>query len=157
MSFSERVLRRFNGTWGCPNRAWCVALQVGSKGVGPRTEVPAAGLICGKKCRSRPYIYTPDQIAAIVAEAARLPSSYGLRVTSSTLFALIAVTGLRVSEAIGLDEGRRVDAAVLTVRGGKNAKSRFCPDSEMRRRPATHLQLRVGPHPWHRLRSILPL
>ncbi|WP_234705273.1 tyrosine-type recombinase/integrase [Sinorhizobium meliloti] len=99
------------------------------QGIDQRTEVPPPGLVCGKYRRSRPYIYTPDQIAAIVAEAARLPSCYGLRGwTCSTLFGLIAVTGLRVSEAIGLDEGDvDLDATVLTVRRGKNGKSRFVP------------------------------
>jgi integrase/recombinase XerD len=87
-------------------------------GVDSRTEVPPAGLICGKLRRTRPYIYTGDQIAEIVTEAARRSSAYGLRgLTCSTLFDLIAVTGLRVSEAIGLDE-KDVDLgeAVLTVR-----------------------------------------
>ncbi|MFK3968585.1 tyrosine-type recombinase/integrase [Ensifer adhaerens] len=156
LAFTERVLRRFtafadaeradhitidlflnwkkhfgsanNGTWSARLgmvRGFASWLQ----GIDPRNEVPPAGLISGKKWRSRPYIYTPDQIAAIVAEAARLPSSYGLRGwTCSTLFGLIAVTGLRVSEAIGLDEGDvDLDAAVLTVRRGKNSKSRFVP------------------------------
>lgn len=156
LSFHERVMRRFTQfadaeatdyittdlflRWkehfgSANNNTWSRRLGMVRgfanwlQGVYPRTEVPPASLICGKKWRSRPYIYTPDQIAAIVAEAARLPSSYGLRGwTCSTLFGLIAVTGLRVSEAIGLDEGDvDFDAAVLTVRRGKNGKSRFVP------------------------------
>lgn len=156
LSFHERVMRRFTQfadaeatdhittdlflRWkehfgSANNNTWSRRLGMVRgfanwlQGVDTRTEVPPASLICGKKWRSRPYIYTPDQIAAIVAEAARLPSSYGLRGwTCSTLFGLIAVTGLRVSEAIGLDEGDvDFDAAVLTVRRGKNGKSRFVP------------------------------
>jgi integrase/recombinase XerD len=49
------------------------------QGLDPRTEVPPPGLISSKQRRTRPYIYTDDQIAEIVTEAARLPSSYGLR------------------------------------------------------------------------------
>jgi integrase len=46
------------------------------------------------------------------------------------LFGLIAVTGMRVSEAIGLDD-KDVDLveAVVTVRRGKNGRSRFVPVS----------------------------
>src|SRR5208337_2536061 len=97
----------------------------------PRTEVPPPGLISIKPRRTRPYIYTDDQIAEIVTEAGRLPSSYGLRGwTCSTLFGLMAITGLRVSEAIGLDEEDvDLDQAVLSVKRGKNGKCRFVPIS----------------------------
>ena len=72
--------------------------------VDPRTEVPPRGLITAHRGRPRPYIYTDEEIAAIVTEAARLPSNYGLRgPTHATLFGLLAVTGLRISEAVGLD------------------------------------------------------
>ena len=48
--------------------------------------------------------YSADEIANIVAAAAELPSIYGLRgQTFSTLFGLIATTGLRISEALALD------------------------------------------------------
>jgi len=99
------------------------------QGFDPRTEIPPSGLISSKPRRSRPYIYTNNQITEIVTEAGQLPSSYGLRGwTCSTLFGLIAVTGLRVSEAIGLDD-KDVDLnkAVLSVRRGKNGKCRFVP------------------------------
>ena len=69
------------------------------------------------------------EIAEIVTEAARLTSSYGLRGwMCSTLFGLIAVTGLRVNEALRLDEAD-VDLmeGVLTIRRTKNRKSRFVP------------------------------
>jgi integrase/recombinase XerD len=158
LSTSERVLRRFT-TFGDTQGADHVTIglflqwkeQFGSantntwsarlgmvrvfaawlQGIDPRTEVPPAGLICGKLRRTRPYIYTEDQVTGIVTEARRLPSPYGLRGwTCSTLFGLIAVTGVRVSEAIGLDEQDvDLDEAVLTVRRGKNGKSRFVPIS----------------------------
>ena len=158
MSFAERVLRKFaefadreradhitvdlflrwkeqygsanNYTWG--RRLSMVRIFAGwLQGFDPRTEVPPAGLITSRPRRARPYIYADDQIAAIVAEAGRLPSPYGLRAwTCSTLFGLIAVTGLRVNEALGLDE-EDIDLkeAVLTIRRAKNRKSRFAPIS----------------------------
>jgi integrase/recombinase XerD len=99
------------------------------QGLDPRTEVPPPGLISTKQRRPRPYIYTDDQIAAIVSAAARLPSAYGLRGwTCATLFGLIAATGLRVKEALGLDD-HDVDLAqaVLSVRHGKNRRCRTVP------------------------------
>ena len=101
------------------------------QGFDARTEVPPRALITSRPRRTRPYIYKDDQIAEIVAEAARLPSSYGLRGwTCSTLFGLIAVTGLRVNEALDLDE-EEVDLkqGVLTICRAKNRKSRFVPIS----------------------------
>jgi integrase/recombinase XerD len=68
----------------------------------------------------------------IIEEAARLPSVHGIRaLTYTTLFGLIAVTGLRVSEALALDNGD-VDLAsgVLTIRRGKSGKARIVPVSE---------------------------
>ena len=95
----------------------------------PRTEVPPMGLIRKRGQRPRPYIYSDDEIIQIVTEAAQLPSPLGLRgKTHSTLFGLLAVTGLRLGEALGLDDHDvDLDAAVLHVRSAKNGKSRFVP------------------------------
>jgi integrase/recombinase XerD len=92
-------------TPGPRGSVWCGFFASWLHGFDPRTEVPPPGLISSKQRRSRPYIYTDDQIVEIVTEAGRLPSSYGLRGwTCSTLFGLIVVAGLRVSEAIGFDD-----------------------------------------------------
>ncbi len=109
----------------CHVRSFATWLQ----GVDPRTEVPPAGLIPGRQQRPRPYIYTDSEISRIVTEAARLPSDYGLRgLNCSTLFGLLAVTGLRVGEAVGLDDRDvDLDVAVLHVRHAKNRKSRLIP------------------------------
>ncbi len=94
--------------------------------VDPRTEVPPRGLIPAGRRRPRPYIYTDNEIAAIVTEAARLPSKPGLRgPTYATLFGLLAVTGLRIGEALGLDDGDvDTDAALVHIRHAKNDRSR---------------------------------
>jgi integrase/recombinase XerD len=94
-----------------------------------QSEVPPSGLISGKPSRARPYIYSDAEVATIVARAAKLPSRYGLRGwTCSILFGLIAVTGLRISEALLLDdEDVDLDEGVLTVKRGKNGKARFVP------------------------------
>lgn len=94
-----------------------------------RTEIPSSQLVTGRYRRRVPYIYAPRQIAEIVAEAGRLPSPYGLRAALwQTLFGLIAVTGMRVNEALSLDR-RDVDLqrAVLTLRNTKSGKDRQLP------------------------------
>jgi integrase len=99
------------------------------KGYDERTEVPPAGLVPAKWRRPKPYIYSGEEVATIVSRAARLPSRYGLRGrTCSTLFGLIAVTGLRINEALKLDDDDiDLGAGVITVRRGKNRRARFVP------------------------------
>jgi integrase len=98
-------------------------------GIDARTEVPPKGLIPGRYRRARPYIYSEREIVRIVEEAARLPSPNGIRaLTFTTLFCLIAVTGLRVSEAVALDDSDiDLENGILTVRRGKSGKARIVP------------------------------
>ena len=95
----------------------------------PRTEVPPIGLIRKRGQRPAPYIYSDDEIVRIVTEAAKLRSPRGLQgKTHAMLFGLLAVTGLRLGEALGLDDRDvDLDAAVLHIRSAKNGKSRFVP------------------------------
>jgi len=117
-----------NNTWG--HRLGMVrAFARWMKGYDERTEVPPPGLVPIKWQRPRPYIYTDEQVAAIVTRASQLRSRYGLRGwTCSTLFGLIAVTGLRINEALNLDEADvDLDAGVIIVKRGKNGKARYVP------------------------------
>jgi len=95
----------------------------------PAHEAPPRGLLPGSIRRSRPHIYTDAEIGSIIAAAKALPSIYGLRgLTFSTLFGLIAVTGLRISEALALDrDDLDADHGVLRVRQGKLGKERLLP------------------------------
>ena len=96
-------------------------------GFDPAHEVPPQGLLPDSSNRPRPHIYTTAEIAEIVAAARELPSVYGLRGhTCSTLFGLIAVTGLRISEALALDRDD-IDQGVLRVRRGKLGRERLLP------------------------------
>jgi integrase/recombinase XerD len=99
------------------------------RGYDARTEVPPPGLIPAKWQRPRPYIYSDEEVATLVCRAAKLRSRYGLRGwTCSTLFGLIAVTGLRINEALRLDDNDvDLDAGVITVKRGKNRKTRLVP------------------------------
>lgn len=95
-------------------------------------EVPPASLIPYRLRRARPYIYSGDQIQRIIQAAAKLPSIYGFRgLMFSTFFGLVAVTGMRISEAILLDVGDvDLTAGVITIRHGKLGKARFNPISD---------------------------
>lgn len=94
-----------------------------------RTQIPPAGLLPHRYRRTRPYIYSDDEISRIVFTAGELASPKGLRArTYSTLFALLAVTGMRVSEAVSLDrKDVDLEAAILTIRRTKFGKTRLLP------------------------------
>jgi integrase len=98
-------------------------------GLDPQHEVPPPTVIPSGYRRARPYIYSDDDIRCIVQTAAALPSLNGLRaLTCSTLFGLLAVTGLRISEALALNAADvDLDAGVLTLRRGKLGKARLLP------------------------------
>jgi integrase len=101
----------------------------------PRTEVPPRGLLPHRRRRKPPYIYSDKEIEQILAQAARLPSAYGLRqLTFATLFGLLAASGLRLGEALGLDLADvDLENGILAVRKGKFGKSRFIPLHESAR------------------------
>jgi integrase len=94
----------------------------------PKTEVPPAGILPGLK-RAKPYVYSDAEIDALLAAALALPPEDGLRRwTYHYLFGLIAVTGMRLSEAIGLQrDDVDLEAGLLTVRLTKFGKSRLVP------------------------------
>lgn len=80
----------------------------------PRTEVSPLGLLPHRYGRKPPYIYTEGEIRRLIAVARQLPSATRLRpATYATLLGLLAVTGLRISEALVAQPGRR-----RLVRGG---------------------------------------
>jgi integrase len=95
----------------------------------PRTEIPAPMLLPHRYRRRAPCIYTDNDIRRLVVAAAALPSPTSLRAaTYSTLFGLLAVTGMRISEPIALNRAD-VDLVrgLLSVRETKFGKSRLIP------------------------------
>jgi integrase len=95
----------------------------------PRTEIPPVGLLPFRAQRARPYLYTDQEIQRLLAAAKQLSSVSGLRPwTYHCLFGLLAVSGLRISEAIKL-ERQDVDfnQGLLTIRQTKFNKSRLIP------------------------------
>ncbi len=94
----------------------------------PAHEIPPSTLFRAPTVRSLPYIYTPEEVAHLVAAAARLRNTYPLRRQAyATLFGLIAATGLRVSEALDLRLDDVRPDGVLQIRRTKFGKSRLVP------------------------------
>jgi integrase len=94
----------------------------------PAHEVPPADAFGRWRFERRmPHIYSGDEIAALMAAARRLGPPGAIRgETLATLIGLLAATGLRVSEAIGLDPGD-ITADGLVIRETKFRKSRLVP------------------------------
>jgi len=90
-------------------------------------EVPPTLLLSCRSHRAIPYPYTREEIVALMAAAARLPSPL-MAATYSTLLGLLAVSGLRLGEAIGLDRDD-LDArhGLVRVIDSKFGKSREVP------------------------------
>lgn len=95
----------------------------------PRTEVPPQGLLPFRYRRKPPHQYSDQDIARLMAAASQLPSPTGLRArTYSTAFALLAVTGMRVCEIIGLDRNDvDLEHRTLEIRWTKFGKTRLIP------------------------------
>lgn len=94
-----------------------------------RTEIPPPDLLPHRYHRKPPYIYDDVEIARLLQASNHLQSATGLRAaTYSTIFGLLVVTGMRISEPIALDRCD-VDFAqgILTVSQTKFGKSRLIP------------------------------
>lgn len=92
--------------------------------IDPVHEVPATDVLPQRPLRASPYLYSDAEIAELIAATAMLRTPIR-RATFATLIGLLAVTGMRIGEAIGLDRGD-VDLAggLLTIRSGKFGKTR---------------------------------
>lgn len=93
----------------------------------PAHEVPPLGVLPHRPHRATPYLYSDHDITALITAAATLRPPLRAA-TYQSLIGLLAVTGLRVGEAIHLDR-TDLDAArgLLTVRHSKFGKSRQLP------------------------------
>ncbi len=93
----------------------------------PQHEIPPRLLACAAQTRPLPHIFSSEEIRGLAQAAARLGPPRSMRpLTFGTLFNLLAVTGLRISEALSL----RLDDLTpdgLVVRDTKFHKSRLVP------------------------------
>jgi integrase len=97
-------------------------------GFDDRTEIPPTDLLArtGKQ-RPAPYLYSQQEIAALLraARGMRCPMRAA---TFESFVGLMASTGMRTGEAMGLDRDHvDLEGGVLTVRGTKFGKSRLIP------------------------------
>jgi integrase/recombinase XerD len=133
---STDLFLRWQETFGRANRqTWSRRLSMVRlfaqwlHGIDQKHEAPPQGLIPGRYRRAHPYIYRNEEIRRIVEAAAELSSINGIRsLTCPILFGLIAVAGLRVSEALSLDVADvDLEMGILTLRRGKLGKARLLP------------------------------
>src|SRR5690606_27110891 len=90
----------------------------------PASEVPPSGVFPTRRHRPTPYLWSTDDVCRLLEQTRSLHPP--LRVaTHETLFGLLATTGMRIGEAIGL-ERRDIDfdAGVVTIREAKFDRSR---------------------------------
>jgi integrase len=93
----------------------------------PRHEIPPEHLFCGRRQRPTPYIFGEEEIQHLIACTRRLGPPGSLRPsTYSTLFGLLAATGMRPAEARAL-ELRDFMPDGLVIRESKFKKSRLLP------------------------------
>jgi integrase/recombinase XerD len=96
----------------------------------PLTEIPAADLLPRRRIAFQPHIFSREEIEHILADS--LKRRKGLkpitRLGRYTIYGLLSVTGMRVSEAINLNvDDVDLDQGVITIRNTKFGKSRLVP------------------------------
>lgn len=97
------------------------------KSIDPNTEIPPRDLLPAANRRSAPFVYSSTDVAALMT-AARTLSPPLRAATYETLIGLLAVSGLRVGEAIRLTRNSVVDDdSALLVRHAKGGSAREVP------------------------------
>ncbi len=95
----------------------------------PRTEIPPTGLLPRSHTRRQPYLYSDEEVERLLQAARDLASPTGLHAwTYATLLGLLAVTGMRMGEAVNLDRVNvDLEQGFLTLRHTKFGKDRLVP------------------------------
>ena len=108
---------------------WVRGFAQYQRAMDPRTEVPPPELLPYRPQRRSPYLYSDAEIAQLIEAARHLASSTGLRAhTYATVFGLLSVTGMRISELVALDrDDIDLRDGLLTIRHTKYRKSRCLP------------------------------
>lgn len=117
------------GSTVCPRRMMAVrGFARYLFGIDPTNQVPPLGLLPSRQRWRPPFIFTDENISALMLNA---ESSFGPRLpglTYRTLIGLLAATGLRIGEALRLNRAD-VDwgGGVLLIRESKFGKTRLVP------------------------------
>jgi len=118
--------------------------------IDPASEVPARDLLPATQRRLAPYIYSEAEIAALM-DAARGLTPPLQAASLETLIGLLASTGLRLGEALGLDrQDVDLNCGLLHVRLAKRRKQRevpLHPSTTVALREYARLRDRLWPQP----------
>lgn len=98
----------------------------------PRTEIPSWDLLPCVSQRTRPYLYSDEEIRALLDATSTLPVNDAAgalrRKTYYCVIGLLCVSGMRISEVVNLKlSDVDLNTGVLTVRDTKFGKSRLVP------------------------------
>lgn len=95
--------------------------------IDPATEIPPHDVFPSCRQRATPYLFSEQDICRLLQEARGLRRP--LRAVSyEALFGLLAVSGMRVGEAIALTrEDVDLDAGLVTIRKAKHDRARLVP------------------------------
>jgi integrase/recombinase XerD len=107
---------------GAHPRHWAARLAIARgfaaymQTIDPATEIPPPGVFAVRYQRPTPYLWSKQDVCRLLAQARALVPP--LRAASyETLFGLLAVTGMRVGEALALDrDDVDLDDGVITIR-----------------------------------------
>lgn len=114
------------GWWWCRlSIVRCFARYMSA--IDPSTEIPPMGLLTKGDRRATPYLYSDAEIVSLLA-AARTMRNALTAATCETLIGLLAITGMRIGEALRLNRDD-VDwtRGLLSVSHSKFDKSREIP------------------------------
>lgn len=94
----------------------------------PRTQIPPTDMLAARQRRT-PYIYTDQEIRSLLDAMLAVCSTKGLhRWTFYCIFGVLAVTGLRIGEALRIKrDDVDLDGGLLAIRDTKFGKSRLVP------------------------------
>ncbi len=118
--------------------------------IDPTTEIPPPDVFPHRRQRATPYLFSQRDICRLLAEARRL--RHPLRAASyEALFGLLAVSGMRIGEALALArEDVDLEAGLITIRKAKHDRARLVPlhptATDALRRYASERD-RLCPHP----------
>jgi integrase/recombinase XerD len=95
--------------------------------IDPTAEIPPPDVFPTRRQRATPYLFSQQDICRLLEEARRLRNP--MRAASyEALFGLLAVSGMRIGEALALERSDvDLDAGVITIRKPKGDRARLVP------------------------------
>lgn len=97
------------------------------KAIDPLTELPPRDVFAIGQRRPTPYLWSQQEVSRLL-QASRMLTPSLRAATHEALFGLLAVSGMRVGEAIALSRDRvDLSAGVITITEAKFGRSRLVP------------------------------